>query len=382
MNIPIDYETLRIIWWLLIGVLLIGFAIMDGFDLGIGILLPFVAKTDEERRITLHTIEAVWEGNQVWFIVAGAAIFAAWPTIYAVSFFGFYYAMLLGLLALILRPVGFKFRNKLPHARWRSSWDKALFIAGFVPALIFGVALGNVIQGIPFYFDLSMRAFYTGSFIGLLNPFALLCGLVSVSMLIMHGGLYLAVKTESPIQQRAVRASRYAGLLFIILFAAAGMWVAWGIKGYVVSQAIAHDGFSNPLHKVVTLQIGAWLDNYRHNHNLMVVPTLAFAGAFFSMVFAGFGKYKTALVSSAFSLMGVIGTVGVSMFPFMLPSSIQPGSSLLVWDASSSQLTLFVMFCVTVFFIPIILAYTTWVYRVMRGKVTAEVLAEHKGAAY
>lgn len=184
---PLDYETLRVIWWLLLGILLIGFAVMDGFDLGVAMWLPWLAKTDIERRILINSIGATWEGNQVWFILGGGAIFAAWPALYALSFSGFYFAMLLVLLALILRPVGFKYRSKLADPRWRSFWDYALFVGGFVPALIFGVAIGNVLQGVPFHFDEYLRPFYTGSFLDLLNPFALLCGLLSVLMLAMHG---------------------------------------------------------------------------------------------------------------------------------------------------------------------------------------------------
>ncbi len=184
----IDYETLRVIWWGLLGVLLIGFAVTDGFDLGTGTLLPFVAKTDTERRVVINAVGPVWEGNQVWLIVGGGAIFAAWPPLYAVSFSGFYLAMFAVVFALILRPVAFKYRSKRENPAWRTSWDWALFIGGFVPALIFGVAVGNVLQGVPFRLENDLRIFYEGTTLfELLNPFALLCGLLSVAMLIMHG---------------------------------------------------------------------------------------------------------------------------------------------------------------------------------------------------
>ena len=176
MPIPIDYETLRIIWWALLGILLIGFAIMDGFDLGTAILLPFMGRTDLERRMLINSVGPVWEGNQVWFILGGGAAFAAWPPLYAISFSGFYLAMLLVLLALILRPVAIKFRSKIDDDTWRTVCDIALFISGIVPALIFGVAFGNLLLGVPFHLDDELRAHYTGSFFGLLNPFALLCG--------------------------------------------------------------------------------------------------------------------------------------------------------------------------------------------------------------
>ena len=156
-----DFPTLKVIWWLLLGILLIGFAIMDGFDLGAGMLLPFIGRSDTERRVVINTIGPVWEGNQVWLILGGGAIFAAWPALYAASFSGFYLAMMLVLAALILRPVGFKFRSKMPGARWRANWDWALFVGGLVPSLVFGVAMGNLLEGVPFSFDSELRATYT-----------------------------------------------------------------------------------------------------------------------------------------------------------------------------------------------------------------------------
>ena len=204
-TIPLDYATLRLIWWLLLGILLIGFAVMDGFDLGVATLLPAVARTDEERRIVLNVIGPVWEGNQVWLILGGGAIFAAFPPLYAVSFSGFYIAMFLILVALILRPVGFKFRSKVPDPRWRAVWDWALFASGLVPSLVFGVAMGNVLLGVPFHFDDTLRVYYEGGLFGLLTPFALLCGLVSVAMLLMHGAGMLAMKTSGAVAARARR---------------------------------------------------------------------------------------------------------------------------------------------------------------------------------
>ena len=206
MTVPIDYEILRVIWWALLGILLIGFAIFYGVDLGPAILLPFLGRTDRERRLLINSVGPVWECNQVWFILGGGAAFAAWPPLYAASFSGFYLAMLVVLLALILRPVAFKFRGKLDNAAWRTIWDWALFIGGFVPTLIFGVAFGNMLQGVPFHFDDDLRPFYTGDFFGLLNPFALLCGLVSVAMLTAHGAVYVWMKTAEALGERARRA--------------------------------------------------------------------------------------------------------------------------------------------------------------------------------
>src|SRR5579885_2410357 len=191
----LDFETLRIIWWVLLGVLFMGFAVTDGFDLGAAALLPLVTREETERRIVLNTIGPVWEGNQVWIILGAGAIFAAWPYVYAVAFSVAYLLMLLLLLTMgISRPVSFKYRSKLPNMFWRRFWDWIVFIGGLFPAFIFGVLIGNVLEGVPFNFDESLRISYTGSLLNLFNPFSLWCGVLSIAMLIMHGGLYLAIK--------------------------------------------------------------------------------------------------------------------------------------------------------------------------------------------
>jgi len=374
----LDYETLRVIWWLLIGILLIGFAIMDGFDLGVAMWLPWIGQTDMERRVLINSIAPTWEGNQVWFILGGGAIFAAWPDLYALSFSGFYFAMLLILLALILRPVGFKYRSKLDSSKWRTMWDWALFIGGFVPSLIFGVAMGNVIQGVPFYFDDSLRLFYTGTFIELLNPYALCCGLLSVLMLAMHGAFFIQVKTEGIVQERARKAARVTSFLVVLSFISLGFWTYFGINGYALQGLVPHDGPSNPLYKQAIVQSGAWFANYEAYPITWAVPLLSIFSALLALVVAR--KAVLAFIFSALSVGCLIATVGVSMFPFILPSSTAPRYSLLVWDSSSSQLTLFIMLMVTVIFLPIILAYTAWVYRVLRGKVTEKTITESDSA--
>lgn len=368
-------ETLRLIWWVLLGVLFMGFAVMDGFDLGAAILFPFIAKKETEKRIVLNTIGPVWEGNQVWIILGAGAIFAAWPYVYAVAFSGPYLAVLLLLLTMgISRPVSFKYRSKLPSDAWRHTWDKIVFIGGFFPALIFGLLVGNILQGLPFSFDDNLRITYTGTFLKLFNPFALLCGVTSIFMLIMHGGLFLAVKTENPIRDRAIRFSRMAAIWLILCFALGGYLIATHVSGYVVLSDINPLGYSNPLHKTVSTGIGAWLNNYSAYPITRALPILGFAGALFAFLFARVGVSRFAFVCSSLSIIGIIGTVGVSMFPFILPSSSNLGSSLLVWDASSSYLTLLVMFIVSLIFLPIILLYTAWVYRVLRGKVTQDFI--------
>jgi cytochrome d ubiquinol oxidase subunit II len=377
-----DYEILRLIWWALLGILLIGFAVTDGFDLGAAILLPFVAKTDAERRIAINTVGPVWEGNQVWFILGGGAIFAAWPPLYAVAFSGFYLAMFLVLCALIVRPVAFKFRSKLTNPTWRSIWDWALFVGGLAPSLVFGVAFGNVLEGAPFRFDETLRMTYEGTLFGLLNPFALLCGLVSVAMLTMHGGAWLALKADEPVAARASFVARRAAFAMLVLFLLAGAWVALGIDGYAISGTLAHDGPSNPLMKQVARATGAWMRNYGLYPWTIVAPLLAFAGALTTSAMLGARRDAFALVASGVSIAGVIATAGLAVFPFMLPSSLDPNASLTVWDASSSRLTLAIMLGVTVVFLPIVLAYTAWVYRVMRGRVTLAYVSDKSSHSY
>ncbi|WP_234263783.1 cytochrome d ubiquinol oxidase subunit II [Hydrogenophaga sp. NFH-34] len=366
----LDYDVLRVIWWLLLGVLLIGFAVTDGFDLGVGALLPFVARTDLERRVVINTIGPVWEGNQVWLVLGGGAIFAAWPHIYAMSFSGFYLAMFAALFALILRPVGFKYRSKRESATWRSAWDWALFVGGFVPALIFGVAIGNVLQGVPFRFTDDMRMIYEGTFFGLLNPYAVLCGLVSVAMLVMHGGAWLTLKTEGTVAERARRFASLAALGTLVLYALAG-WLLWAfVAGYQLSSPHLANGPSNPLLKTVTAGVaGAWFSNYQQHPWTLLAPALGFAGTLAALLGLRARWEGLTVVFSGLGIAGIILSVGASMFPFIVPSSIDLRSALMVWDASSSHKTLFIMLVCAVIFVPLILAYTSWVYRVMWGKV-------------
>ncbi|WP_338468297.1 cytochrome d ubiquinol oxidase subunit II [Novosphingobium sp. ZN18A2] len=373
MAIPFDYETLRLIWWALLGVLLIGFALTDGFDLGTMAMLPFVAKTDEERRMVINTVASTWEGNQVWFILGGGAIFAAWPLVYAVSFSGFYLAMFLVLAALILRPVGFKYRSKRADTGWRTRWDWALFTGGLVPALVFGVAVGNVLVGAPFRFDDDLRMFYEGSLLGLFSPFALLAGLLSVTMLVLHGAGWLSMKAEpGPVLDRARRWGQVAAIASVALFAIGGLWVANGAIGYAIANVADPGGPSNPRLTETLPTAGAWVANYASHPWMLIAPLIGLAGPLVALI--GIRKAKDALVftGSTLATTGIIATVGLSMFPFILPSSIDAQSSLLVWNASSSKGTLFTMLIVTVVLLPIVLAYTAWAYRVMFGRVTMD----------
>ena len=325
--------------------------------------------------MVINTVGATWEGNQVWFILGGGAIFAAWPFVYAVSFSGFYLAMFLVLSALILRPVSFKYRSKRPSPRWRAFWDWGLFIGGFVPALVFGVAVGNVLLGAPFRLDSDLRSFYDGSLLGLFTPFSLIAGLLSVAMLVLHGGAWLSVKAEQgPVLERARLIGSVAGVLALVLFAAGGLYVAYGGLGYRITGVLDVNGFSNPLRTTVQAAPGAWLDNYGRYPWMLIAPALGFLGALAGLVGMWWRSAPLAFGGSSLSTVGIISTVGLSMFPFILPSSINPQSSLTVWNASSSHLTLFIMLIVTVVFLPLILIYTTWVYSVLWGRTSTAAL--------
>jgi len=370
-----DYETLRCIWWGFLGLLLIGFAVSGGYDLGVGVLLPYLGKTDDERRVIINASAPTWEGNQVWLITAGGALFAAWPIAYAVAFSSLYVALFLTLFALWLRPLGFDYRSKMPNQQWRDYWDKALFIGGFVPALIFGVAFGNLLKGIPFHLESDMRMSYLGDFFGLLNLFSLIAGVVSLFMLTMHGAVFLQLKTEGAIQERAKKAVVLATSVTLAAFALAGLWIT-RLEGYHVTSVIHENGVSNPLAKFVKRGEGLWLDNYQHIPALWAIPVLVFVAGGLTIWLSKKDQPGWAFISSASAIAGIILTAAVSMFPFLIPSNISLNSSLTIWDASSSQRTLQIMFWATVIFLPIILLYTRWVFKVLRGKVTVQQIQQ------
>ncbi len=377
-----DYETLKVIWWGFVGVLLIGFALTDGFDFGVGMLLPFVGKNDTERRIVINAIGPTWEGNQTWFITAGGALFAAWPLVYAAAFSGFYSALMLLLFSLFLRPVGFDYRSKLADARWRNAWDWGLFAGGLVPPLIFGVAFGNLLLGVPFHYDDSMRLEYVGGLFGLLNPFGLLAGALSVAMLLMHGAAFLQVKTDGVVAQRARKAAAIASVATITCFVLAGIWVATGINGFrIVAMPDVNTAFM-PVAKTVELARGAWMDNYARWPAMWALPALGLAGAMMCLFFTASKRALAAFLSSGLSVAMVILTAGASLFPFVMPSSLDPNSSLTAWDAVASHKSLGIMFWVVVIMLPIIILYTGWVYRVMRGKIDATHIRDNEHTAY
>ncbi|QSX29002.1 cytochrome d ubiquinol oxidase subunit II [Shewanella cyperi] len=377
-----DYETLRFIWWALIGVLFVGFAVTDGFDMGVGMLLPVIGKDDTERRIMINSVAPHWDGNQVWLITAGGALFAAWPMVYAVSFSGFYLAMVLVLLALFLRPVGFDYRSKIEDPRWRKSWDKALFIGSFVPPLIIGVAFGNLLQGVPFDFDEYLRATYHGGLLGLLNPFGLLSGVICVSMFMMQGSAWLQMKTEGELRVRAAKVSVAVALVLMLLFAAAGFWVANGIDGYVLTSVLDHGAASNPLNKTVATVTGAWMANYQSWPLTLIFPALGLFMPLLVVLASLLNRSGLAFLASSMASSGVILTCGAAMFPFVMPSSLVPNASLTMWDATASATSLTVMTLAAMVFVPIVLGYTTWTYLKMYGRLNRQFIDSNKTSLY
>ena len=382
----LDYETLKLIWWVLVGALLIGFAVTDGMDMGVGVLLPFLGKNDNERRVVINAVAPHWDGNQVWFITAGGAIFAAWPAVYAAAFSGFYLAMFLVLASLFLRPVGFDYRSKLEGKRWRNTWDWGLFVGGLVPSLIFGVAFGNLLQGVPFHLDSFLRPHYDADYLWallpLLNPFALLAGVLSVAMLAMHGATWLQLRTDKVVAERARSAVGILAPAVTVLFALGGVWVWLGIDGYRIVSMADPGGVSNPLAKEVVRAPGALFDNFSTIQGAMLVPALGLVAPLIVWLLTRIRRPGFAFVFSALSLVGVIGTAGLALFPFIMPSSSSPGSSLTVWDAASSHLTLTVMFWAVVIFLPIVVLYTIWCYYQMWGRVTLKHIEDNTYQAY
>ncbi|RKO79549.1 cytochrome d ubiquinol oxidase subunit II [Pectobacterium parmentieri] len=378
----LDYETLRLIWWGLIGLLFIGFAITDGFDMGVGILLRLLGKSDTERRVMINVIAPHWDGNQVWLITAAGALFAAWPMVYAAAFSGFYFAMILVLAALFFRPVGFDYRSKLENRRWRNMWDWGIFIGSFVPTLVFGIALGNLLQGVPLSVDMYLRLTYHGGFFGLLNPFGLLAGLVSVAMIVTHGAIYLQMRTTDALQRRAQKTVLIASTLMSLTFLLAGAWVLTGIDGYVIISALDKAAPSNPLKKEVVQQAGAWLTNFTAYPELWTIPVLSVVLPWFTSLFSRMNRCGWGFLTSSLTVVCVILTAGITLFPFVMPSSFDPNVSLTLWDATSSQLTLQVMTILAGIFVPTILIYTSWCYYKMFGRIDARYIEENKHSVY
>jgi cytochrome d ubiquinol oxidase subunit II len=375
-----DYETLKLVWWVLIGVLLIGFALTSGTDMAVSVLSLRAGRSEDERGAILSTISPHWDGNQVWLITAGGAIFAAWPEIYSAAFSGLYWAMLLLLFAIWLRPLAFDYRSHIQTQRWQKGWDIALFVGSLVPMLICGVAFGNLLEGLPFWQDAELRWHYEGSFLTallpLLNPFALLCGLVSICMLLTQGALWISLRTVDPIASRAASWAPRFAIATLVLFGICGIW-AWNFDALALVSRAPEGSFNLITAKTVEVVPHGLYANYLSHPITMAAPILAVLGMLAGAWHAKKGRMGRALAENAVGIACIIATPAVALFPFLMPSTKDPASSLTLWDATSSQLTLTVMMFAVLIFVPLALGYTIFAYRRMwrraaPGENTAE----------
>lgn len=337
----------QIIWFVLWGVLWAVYFMLDGFVLGVGILENFLGRNDAEKRVLINTVGPVWDGNEVWLITAGGATFAAFPTTYALMFSYLYTALLLLLFALIIRGVSFEFRGKLAGEGWKKGWDTAILVGSFLPALLFGVAFGNIFSGLPMD-----AAGYHGSLIGLLNPYGLLTGVFFVLLFVEHGALYSAVKTAGDLKARAHAAADRVWPALLVVAVAFLVYTAFATKLY---------------------------DNYLKAPALLFVPLIAVVALISIRLFSAKGKLLSAFAASCLTIVTVVSTGVIGLFPNLIPSSIDPAYSLTIFNSSSSPYTLKIMTAVALIFVPIVIAYKIWVYRIFRSPVTVEeVLADEQ----
>jgi len=374
-----DYETLKVIWWGLVLFLLVGFVVMDGFDLGVGMLLPVVGKTDDERRVLLNSVGPVWEGNQVWLIAGAGTLFAAWPLVYAAAFSALYVPFMFLLFGLFLRPVGFDYRSKLPDPVWRRWWDRALVVGGLLPTLVFGATLGLVLQGLPFRFDAALRIHY-GAF-AFHWPMLLTAMGTALALLLLHGASFLQCKTQGAIAARSARLALWLGPLASALFALGGVWLG-EMAGYRITAIGDLNGALTPLMKEVVAVPAGWLGNFVAHPVLWAVPVLGLLLPLVCALASRLGKSGLALVASGGACAAMMLTVAIALFPFVLPSSLDPASSLTLWDSTSSERTLLIMLGIVGVLMPVNIGYTLWVYRVVRGRVSAEQVRQHGHSLY
>ncbi|MDX7858901.1 cytochrome d ubiquinol oxidase subunit II [Aeromonas caviae] len=374
-----DYETLKVIWWGLVLFLLVGFVVMDGFDLGVGMLLPVVGKTDDERRVLLNSVGPVWEGNQVWLIAGAGTLFAAWPLVYAAAFSALYVPFMFLLFGLFLRPVGFDYRSKLPDPVWRRWWDRALVVGGLLPTLVFGATLGFLLQGLPFRFDAALRIHY-GAF-AFHWPLLLTAMGTALALLLLHGASFLQCKTQGAIAARSARLALWLGPLASALFALGGVWLG-EMAGYRITAIGDLDGALTPLMKEVVAVPAGWLGNFVAHPVLWAVPVLGLLLPLVCALASRLGKPGLALVASGGACAAMMLTVAIALFPFVLPSSLDPASSLTLWDSTSSERTLLIMLGIVGVLMPVNIGYTLWVYRVVRGRVSAEQVRQHGHSLY
>lgn len=362
----LDYEIMRCIAWGLLWLLIINFSLTGGYDLGISLLFPFLAKTDKERRFFINSLGITWNGHQIGFMFIFIILFSGWSIAYSVFFTAFNYLIFLTLIILLLRPFAFYYRNSLVAEKWLPLWDKGLFLSGFIPVFIFGLAMGNLLKGIPFHLDSDMRIIYYGDFWGLLNPFALLIAITTLALFSFYGAIYIQFKTEGDIALRAKEKLPLAAMIVIIGFIVAGLWVM-RLEGYHIESDILANGVSNPLAKFVKRGEGLWLDNYEHIPALMAIPVLALISCGLTIwLSTHYDKLRLAFFCSRVTVICMISTVALSMFPFILPSNMSLNSSLSLWDSSASYNALQLILLMTAISLPIILIFIHWIFKSFR----------------
>ncbi|SBT81921.1 Cytochrome bd-I ubiquinol oxidase subunit 2 [secondary endosymbiont of Trabutina mannipara] len=359
-----NYEFLRFIWWVLIGLFIIIFTITEGFDMGVGILMRFSCYSDIERKIMINTIAPHWDGNQVWLITTIGALFAVWPIVYAIIFSGFYIAIILLLVSLFFRPISFEFLSKIDNLRWRNLCYWGIFIGSFISPIVMGIIFGNLLQGIPFYIDMYMRLYYTGNFFQLLNPFSLLLSTIIIAMFLTQGSTYIQMRTSSNsnLQVKMRNITKLTALITIIMFFLAIILFIKSIDGFTITSIIDQSAQSNPLHKEVKYHAGAWMVNYWNYPILLIFPLLGLLLPFFTIIYSYIKISVFAFISSSFTIACIISTIGITIFPFIIPSITMPNVSLTMWDATSSLNTLKLMFIIVIILLPIVLSYTIWCY--------------------
>ena len=380
----LEYAFLKIAWWMIIGAILMVYASTAGFDAGVTLYLPFL-RNNMDRRIVLNTSAPTWDGNLTWLVFAGGGLFVVWPPIYSTAFSGMYSAMLLILFAFFLRPPGYEYRNKINSEAWRKTWDWGLFLSGVIPVFVFGVALGNCFLGMPFHFDQNTyRDFWSGNFWDLLSPYALLSGVVSVLMVLMHGSVYLQRRTEGHLRKLALKVHIITAILLLIGFTTSGLLLMYKIVGYKLISSAAIPTIE-PLKNVVQTGVGYWIKSFDMYPWKYFPPIIAYAGILESLWAAYYGWVTTAFWASCFAVGGIVATAGASLFPFLMPSSTNPDQSLTVWNATSSQYALNVMLYVGVVLLFIILGYKIFAYNTIWGKkrtLTAEDIEKDEHSFY
>jgi cytochrome d ubiquinol oxidase subunit II len=330
---------LAVVWFILIAVLWTGYLVLEGFDFGVGMLIPFVAKNDAERRVALNTIGPVWDGNEVWLLTAGGATFAAFPEWYATLFSGFYLPLLLILLALIVRAVAIEYRGKIDDAVWRRRWDLGIIVSAWIPSILWGVAFANILRGVP----IDSSSSYTGNFFTLLNPFSILGGVTTLALFLSHGAIFLSLKTDGEIRKRAEGLARKFSLAAVVV---AGVWAVWAQLAYSVTWTWAAVG----------------------------VAAVTLAGAWWFSLKGAFGK---AFIASAVAIVAAVVLIFGSLYPDVMPSTTDAAYSLTVDNASSTDYTLGVMTWVAGILTPVVLAYTAWTYWVFRRRLSVADIPAH-----